>query len=1082
MKLKFKVQPYQTSAVESVVDCFAGQMNTSGIAYRIDPGVNKKLLAQGPTLPEMDTELTGFKNADLHLTDAQLLTNIQAVQRRQNLPESHSLEDFHVKNDRKDCYVPAPEAYKKLAKSICGLHLDVEMETGTGKTYCYIKTIFEMNKRYGWTKFIVVVPSIAIREGVLKSLEITAEHFTESYGKKIRFFAYNSRQLHHLESFSSDAGINVMVINIQAFNATGKDNRRIYDELDDFQSRKPIDVISSNRPILILDEPQKMEGEKTLEALAKFKPLMILRYSATHRTTHNKIHRLDALDAYNQKLVKKIAVRGIAVKGLAGTNAYLYLESIEISKQAPVARIEMEVRQGAGIKRIVKRLERGKDLFVESNELDQYRGFVIAQIDANKDTVEFTNGHVLSAGDATGDITETAIRRIQIREAIRAHLEKEQVLFAQDIKVLSLFFIDEVVKYRDYSQPDEQGEYARIFEEEYEQLKAEYLSADYADERRSEKKEERPEDVSSQKKICENLRNLRMENTAQSADYSSYLNGIDVKRTHNGYFSIDKKTRKLTDPSFKTCGAEAGLSDDVDAYDLILKDKERLLSFAEPVRFIFSHSALREGWDNPNVFVMGMLKHSDNTISRRQEVGRGLRICVNQHGERMDNPATVHDVNILTVVASESYKDFVGNLQREISDSLSARPRKADEAYFTGKVITTEAGTVEITSDQAKDIEFYLIQNGYVDRNRQIVEKYHKAKANGTLAALPPKLAPHAEQIFGLIDSVFSESQLPDVGDDRKPKTNPLNANFEKKEFKALWSRINQKAVYRVEFDSGELIQNSIRTLDKELRVTPLQYTIQSGVQGDQITDDQLRSGDGFTLTNTSVETHNASIHSMVSYDLLGKIAENTKLTRKTIAEILSGVQTAVFKQFKQNPEHFIAESSRLIDEQKATIIIERLSYDQLTEIHDIDIFTAGQSKQDFTKASEKLKKHIYDYVITDSTVEREFVKELDASAEVVVYAKLPRGFLIPTPVGDYNPDWAISFQEGSVKYIYFVAETKGSMSSMELRAIEQTKIECARKFFAEVNRKIDPEHVKYDVVTSYGKLMEIVGMGGARA
>jgi type III restriction enzyme len=784
-----------------------------------------------------------------------------------------------------------------------------------------------------------------------------------------------------------------------------------------------------------------MEGKKTLSALAKFRPLMILRYSATHRTTHNKVHRLDALDAYNQKLVKKIAVRGIAVKGLAGTNAYLYLESIEISKKAPVARIEMEVRQGGGIKRIVKRLERGKDLFIESNELDQYRGFVIAQIDANKDTVEFTNGHVLSAGDATGDITEMAIRRIQIREAIRAHLEKEQVLFAQGIKVLSLFFIDEVVKYRDYSQADEQGEYARIFEEEYERLKAEYLSRLPLD----------------------------------GGLYQEYLKGIPAGHTHNGYFSIDKKTKKLTDPSFKTRGEEAGLSDDVDAYDLILKDKERLLSFAEPVRFVFSHSALREGWDNPNVFVMCMLKHSDNTISRRQEVGRGLRISVNQHGVRMDNPATVHDVNVLTVVASESYRDFVGNLQREISDSLSARPRKADEAYFTGKVIITEAGTAEITTDQAQDIEFYLIQNGYVDRNRQIVEKYHEAKTNGTLAPLPPELAPQGDQIFGLIDSVFSESQLPDVGDDRKPKANPLNDNFEKKEFKALWSRINRKAVYRVEFDSDELIQNSIGALDQELRVTPLQYTIQSGIQNEQITGVQLRVGTGFSLTRTSVQTHQASIHSGVTYDLLGKIAEKTQLTRKTVAEILSSVQTAVFRQFQQNPEHFITECSRLINEQKATIIIERLSYDSIAENYDTDIFTASQSKQDFSKASEKLKNHIYDYVITDSKVEREFVKELDTSTEVVVYAKLPRGFLIPTPVGDYNPDWAIAFKEGSVRHIYFVAETKGSMSSMELRTIEHTKIECARKFFAKINSKIDAEQVRYDVVTDYGKLMEIV-------
>ena len=334
-----------------------------------------------------------------------------------------------------------------------------------------------------------------------------------------------------------------------------------------------------------------------------------------------------------------------------------------------------------------------------------------------------------------------------------------------------------MVKYRDYSQPDEKGDYARIFEEEYEQLKNEYLSE------------------------------LPLDNH----EYRKYLAEIPVGLTHNGYFSIDKK-KKLIDSKVKKRGEQAGLSDDVSAYDLILKDKERLLSFEEPVRFIFSHSALREGWDNPNVFVMCMLKHSDNTISRRQEVGRGLRLSVNRHGDRMDVAATVHDINILTVVASESYKDFVANLQREISDTLSARPRKADEAYFTGKVVTTETGAMEISSDNAKDIEFYLIQNGYVDRNRQIIDQYHEAKVNGTLATLPPELAPHAEQIFGLIDSVFSESQLPGVDDDRKPKTNPLNTNFEKKAFKELWNRINRKAVYRVEFDSDELIRKSIST------------------------------------------------------------------------------------------------------------------------------------------------------------------------------------------------------------------------------------------------------------------------------
>ena len=1030
MKLKFKVQPYQTNAVNDVVDCFAGQPMTSGLTYRIDPGRK----AQASAFEE------GFKNADLALTDVQILENIQKVQRRQNLPVSQSLTDFTTFNARGE-RVPVAATYKRDALAATRVHLDVEMETGTGKTYCYIKSIFEMNKRYGWSKFIIMVPSIAIREGVYKSLQITADHFTESYGKKARFFIYNSKRLHELESFSSDAGINVMVINIQAFNARGADNRRIYEELDDFQSRKPIDVIASNRPILILDEPQKMEGAATMEALPKFKPLFILRYSATHRTQHNRVHRLDALDAYNQKLVKKIAVRGIQTRGLAGTNAYLYLEGIEISKKAPVARIEIEVKLKSGeIKRQLRRLEFRDDLFVESGELDQYRGFTISQIDAVGDTVEFTNGVVLRAGEANGDVSERDIRRIQIRETIKAHLDKEKQLFAQGIKVLSLFFIDEVVKYRDYDQADTNGEYARVFEEEYELLKAEYLSE------------------------------LAIDNEA----YREYLAGINPAKTHNGYFSIDKKTNRLKDPAV---GARSVDSDDVDAYDLILKDKERLLSFAEPTRFIFSHSALREGWDNPNVFVMCMLKHSDNTISRRQEVGRGLRLSVDQHGDRMDHPAVVHDVNVLTVVASESYKDFVAGLQKEIAETLSSRPRQATADYFTGKTLTTEHGPVEVTAAIAKQIYRYLVKNDYTDDADQIADAYHEAKAAGKLADLPEELKPHAEQVFQLIDSVFSDAQLPKVDDGRKPKTNPLNANFEKKEFQELWARINRKAVYRVEFDSAELIRKCVSALDSQLRVTPLQYTVQVGVQNDGLTDGQLRSGDGFTVTNTTTE-HGNSIYSLVKYDVVGKVAENAQLTRDTAATILGQITSVIFEQFKKNPEQFISEASRLIAEQKAAMVIERLAYDEVGERYDVDIFTANQSGQDFSRATAKLKNHVYDYAITESDIERDFVKELDTSSEVVVYAKLPRGFLIPTPVGDYNPDWAVSFKAGSVRHIYFVAETKGTMSSMKLREIEKTKIECARKFFSEISEKVGNDRVRYDVVTDYGKLMDIVATG----
>ena len=1033
MKLKFKTQAYQSAAVQAVADCFKGQISHhGGVRYRLDPG-SQKAAPAGPqgalALEAASYEASAereaaFRNADFTLSETSLLDNIRAVQHGQNLPASDAL----VKT--------------KVAK----VNLDVEMETGTGKTYCYIKTIFELNKQYGWSKFIIVVPSIAIREGVAKSLQITSEHFLEAYQKKARFFIYNSKQLHHLESFSSDAGINVMVINLQAFNATGKDARRIYEELDDFQSRRPIDVISANRPILILDEPQKMEGAATLKSLEEFKALMVLRYSATHKTRHNNIHRLDALDAYNQKLVKKIAVRGISMKGLAGTAGYLYLQSIEISsKKPPEARVEFEQKLvGGHIKRVVRNISKGDNLFDLSNELDQYRnGFVVANINANSDTLSFTNGVELVVGDATGDVTEAALRRIQIREAIKAHFDKEQALFQQGIKVLTLFFIDEVVKYRDYSAANEKGDYARIFEEEYSQYLNEVMS---------------------------------MNETA----YIKYLKGITAEKTHSGYFSIDKKSKRLADPTVAARGENAGISDDVDAYDLILKDKERLLSLTEPVRFIFSHSALREGWDNPNVFVICALKHSDNTVSRRQEVGRGLRLSVNQNGDRMDNPAIVHDINVLTVVASESYKDFVSALQKDISDSLSARPKVADETYFTGKVLKTSTGDVEVTPQLAKQIYKYLLKHDYTDDADHITSAYHEAKKDGVLAVLPPELAPHAEQVFKLIDSVFSENQLPEIGDDRKPKKNPLNANFEKQEFKELWNRINRKAAYSVDFDSDELVQNAVKTLndkDAGLRVPPLQYTIQHGEQAAIATYDGIKDGKAFELKNSETKDNQASIHSAVKYDLIGKLAEGTQLTRRSVTDILKKLNAAVFAQFKTNPERFIAEAIRLINEQKATVIIEHLAYDPVEDKFDLDIFTAGQTKQDFSHAVNTPKHHIYDFVLPDSgsKPERDFAEALEASAEVVVYAKLPRGFLIPTPVGDYNPDWAITFKDGAVKHIYFVAETKGSMSSMDLREIEKTKIKCARKFFDEMNRRFAPENVKYDVVDSFGKLMEVV-------
>ena len=1021
MKLQFKVQQYQTEAVDAVVDVFTGQPYADGVKYRIDPGKHT-----APTL----LDDAGLRNTEIALTPRQILENVHAVQRERGLPLSKDLKDT-------------------VKKSAAPINLDVEMETGTGKTYVYIKTIMELHKRYGWSKYIVVVPSIAIREGVKKSFDITADHFQQLYGTKPRTFVYNSSRLHELERFSSDAGVQVMIINIQAFNATGKDARRIYEVLDNFQSRRPIDVIAANRPILIIDEPQKIEGDakkpsKSLEALGLFNALFGLRYSATHKIERTKVHRLDAVDAYNQKLVKKIAVRGITVKHLAGSTAYLYVDGLEIGKGAdfPKARVELEVQTAQGIKRQVKRLSQGMNLHDISGGIEAYKGLFIRDVDANRDIIELSNGDIIGAGEVTEDVAEDQKRRIQIREVIRAHLDKERELFAQGIKTLSLFFIDEVAKYRDYDREDTLGEYARVFEEEYDAVLADYLGQ------------------------------LDLDEAAER--YREHVEAIPVRSTHEGYFSIDKKTKQFVDGKIAARGESAGQSDDVDAYDLILKDKERLLSFEEPVRFIWSHSALREGWDNPNVFVMGMLKKSDNTTTRRQEIGRGLRLSVDQHGERMDNPVTVHDINELTVVTDESYTEFVTALQKEIVESLSARPRKATAEFFAGRAVEhpTTGEKVTITLDQARQLQHWLTVNGFIDYEQHLTDKWN-SRAEIDMPPMPAGLDEYHYQVAELIDSL--QLDVPQPTDGRKPKKIPFNeANFKKREFQELWGRINHKAVYQVEFDSAELVANCIRVFDTSLNVTVMQYLVESGKQVVGLEVEQLEAGTGFKVSETKVEHSAVSAGSTVKYDLLGEIAEKTQLTRRSCAAILTGINPGTFAKFKQNPEQFITEAARLINEQKATVIVEHLTYDPLDHRYDSSIFTENQTAQDFSKAGSKLKKHVYDYVVTDSKIERNFVTELDTSHEVAVYAKLPRGFFIPTPVGAYNPDWAIAFTEGSVKHVYFVAETKGSLSTLQLKGVEDAKIECARKFFASLSER-NGNDVTYDVVTDYTELMQLV-------
>ncbi|BCV20945.1 type III restriction-modification system endonuclease [Moorella sp. Hama-1] len=1007
MKLKFKIQQFQTDAVNAAVDCFAGQPNEQSL-FTLDMGQ----LKSGPQMG-ISYEVTGFRNRPIELTPEEVFDNIRKVQARDGLKISPKLEGKY--------------------------NLTVEMETGTGKTYVYIKTMFELFKKYGWGKYIVVVPSIAIREGVKKSFEITEEHFMEQYGRKARYFIYNSRQLHKIDQFASDPGINVMIINTQAFNARGKDARRIYMELDEFQSRMPIDVIAQANPILIIDEPQSVEGEKTVEALKLFKPLFTVRYSATHRHEYNKVYRLDALDAYNKKLVKKINVKGITVKGTTGTDGYLYLGEINVSqKHYPLARLEFERKTRSGIRRELRRVSINDNLYELSGGLEQYRGYIVSEINGAKNTIEFANGVSLSAGDVQGDVNELTLRRIQIRETIKSHLEKERNLFYRGIKVLSLFFIDEVAKYRQYDKNGNKrnGEYARIFEEEYRMLVEEYLR-----------------------------------NTDDQDRYANYLRQIDVEKTHNGYFAIDKQGR-MTNPKVKARETD---SEDEDAYNLIMKDKEGLLSFSEPTRFIFSHSALKEGWDNPNVFQICTLKHSDSTIKKRQEVGRGLRLCVNQDGERIDDSVPgidVHEVNVLSVVASESYETFARELQKEIAETLSDRPHKVDIQFFLDKVLTNEREEeIRIDERLARKLYQTFVRNNYIDEEDNLTEGYHQAAEKGEIT-LPEELKEHQQAVIDLVSTVYSETDSRLVHNERNKNVElKLNDNFYKEEFQKLWQKINVKTAYIVKFETEELVERCINALDTRLRIADISYQIKDGVLETIDSKEQLEKGEGFVVREAETGKVHGEVTSGVRYDLAGKLMSETGLTRKTIVKILTGVKQETFDLFKKNPEEFIIKAARIINEEKATTIIERTTYDPTNETYNTDIFTQNTLKGMLGDNALPVSKHVYNYVITDSNTEKKFARDLDTSKEVCVYAKLPRGFFIPTPVGNYNPDWAIVFEENKVKHVYFIAETKGSMASLELRKIEEAKIYCARKHF----EKISNNSVKYDVVENYEKLLEIV-------
>ena len=1015
MRLRFKHQKFQADAAKAVVDVFAGQPYLTP-SYMMDRGLSQ---VQQTGLWEED--FTGWSNQRIvpELSDGVILEHLQKIQRSHQIQPSDKLEGRY--------------------------NLTIEMETGVGKTYTYIKTMYELNEHYGWSKFIVVVPSIAIREGVYKSFQVTQEHFAEEYGKKIRFFIYNSAQLTEIDRFASDSSINVMIINSQAFNARGKDARRIYMKLDEFRSRRPIDIIAKTNPILIIDEPQSVEGKQTKENLKQFNPLMTLRYSATHRSDsiYNMVYRLDAMEAYNKHLVKKIAVKGITESGSTATESYIYLESINLSKAAPTATIQFECKGKGGIRKITRIVSEGYNLYDNSGQMEEYKqGFVVSRIDGRDDSVEFINGIKIYAGDVIGKVSEEQLRRIQIRETILSHIQREKVLFNKGIKVLSLFFIDEVAKYKEYDAAGQpmNGIYAEMFEEEYKDV----------------------------------LNHLQI--AIGEDEYMKYLDAIPADKTHAGYFSIDKKGRMI-DSKLKR---KETVADDVDAYDLIMKYKELLLDRnpqKSPVRFIFSHSALREGWDNPNVFQICTLKQSNSQIRKRQEVGRGLRLCVNQDGERMDTNVLgkdVHNVNVLTVIASESYDSFAKGLQNEIAEAVADRPRAVTAELFVGKVIQDDKGQEQvIDSDMAQAIIFDLIVNGYIDKKGSLTDKYYADKANKEIK-VAEEVADSAAAIIEIIESIYdARTMQPENARSNNVELKVDEDKLAMPEFKALWNKINAKSVYVVNFDTDELVRKAIAALDSKLHVSKVYFKVESGSLQEIKSKEALESGTSFIKEGSDAKSYDNRIssNSNVKYDLIGKLVEETGLTRKAIIQILKGIKPYVFQQFKENPEEFIIKAAGLINDEKATAIIQHITYDVLEDKYTTDVFTEPTIKGRLGTNAMKAKKHLYDHIVYDSTIEQKFAAELDVNTNVAVYVKLPDGFYISTPVGHYNPDWAIAFYEGTVKHIYFVAETKGSMSSMQLKLIEQSKIHCAREHF----KAISNGDVVYDVVDSYQSLLDMV-------
>ena len=994
MKLHFEANlDYQLQAIEAVCDLFRGQE-----VCRTEFTVTMKLPDQQLTLGVAETDL-GVGNR-LTLLDDQLLQNLRDVQLRGGLAPSGVLAsgDFTV-----------------------------EMETGTGKTYVYLRTIFELNKRYGFTKFVIVVPSVAIKEGVYKSLQITEDHFKGIYaGVPVDFFLYDSSKLGQVRNFATSSNIQVMVVTVGAINK--KDVNNLYKDSEKTGGEKPIDLIKATLPIVIVDEPQSVDGGLTgagKTALGAMNPLCTLRYSATHADKHHMVFRLDALDAYERKLVKQIEVAAATIED-AHNKAFVRLVSVSNKRGTISAKVELDIKTATGVKRQEVPVSDGDDL-QQTSKRDIYVDFRVGEISTAKGEefleLRYPGGEAfLAVGQTYGDVDALAVQREMIRRTIREHLEKEKVLRPQGIKVLSLFFIDAVERYRQYDADGNpvKGDYARIFEEEY---------------RRA----------------------------AKLPAHQSLFAEVDMasaaEEVHNGYFSIDKKGGWSD-----TAENNAGNRDNAErAYNLIMKEKEKLLAFDTPLKFIFSHSALKEGWDNPNVFQICTLREMGTERERRQTIGRGLRLCVNQQGERVRG----FEVNRLTVIATESYEQFAENLQKEIEADTGIRFGILEQHQFAAIAIKAADGTLSpLGVDQSKALWEHLKAAGHVDAKGKVQDSLKLALKNGTLA-LPDEFEAQRGQIAEVLRKVSGRLEVKNA-DERKAvplrKGKDGKAVYLSDDFKALWDRIKHRTTYRVQFDNAKLLQDCIAELMKaptiaKARLQWRKADISIGKAGVLATEKEGAAT--VVLEETDIELP----------DLLTDLQDRTQLTRRSIITILTA--SGRLDDFKRNPQQFIEQTAEVINRCKRLALVDGIKYRKTGDEHYYaqELFAKDELTGYLRNMLLDAKRSIYEHVIYDSTTERDFADALEKNDGVVLYAKLPSWFKVPTPLGPYNPDWAILLDHDGVQRLYFVVETKSSLFTDDLRDKESAKIECAKAHFAELGVGENP--ARYLVATSFGDVLK---------